>query len=317
MGHRIADLPSTAASRAVEAVVFIDENNVVTFCNAAAARLWGLPKEQVVGHDARKLLPTFVHAHNMRSPVEDYTGSGRRVRIEGRDGERTFDLLSVARAQLNGGECYLAFVRTLPGEARRREQMQILSLVADRTDRAVVITDGTLSIRYVNRALGDMLGYDGQEAMGHDLFSLLAEPEGRGNIAKRIRSCIARCVDFAGDVPLRRNTGKEIWVSATITPVIDAKTGDLEHVVAMLADVTHTRLVEDLQRQVLAALAADAGLTDIMDLMCRKVEGLAPGVKCSVLRVSEDNTLAVLAAPSLPADYTAAVDGTPDRKSVV
>ncbi|HEY5793642.1 MAG TPA: EAL domain-containing protein [Bosea sp. (in: a-proteobacteria)] len=48
-----------------------------------------------------------------------------------------------------------------------------------------------------------------------------------------------------------------------------------------------------------------------MDRLCRRAEAISPGSICSVVTVDEENRLSALAAPSLPADYSAAISGIP------
>jgi GAF domain-containing protein len=69
--------------------------------------------------------------------------------------------------------------------------------------------------------------------------------------------------------------------------------------------------LSEIQHEVLEATASGQGLVPAMDLLCRRVEALAPGVVCSILSVDQQGLLHPLAAPSLPADYSAALDSAP------
>ncbi|MDI4658083.1 EAL domain-containing protein [Xanthobacter autotrophicus] len=310
MGKTITVLPSAATSRTADAVVFMDENGIVTFVNAAAEQLWGLSGAAMIGRDARAVFPAALRfAPNRLWTREDMVGTDRQVVIAHPDGSNAVALIHVAQVQHAGKSGYAAVVQPLPGPAGAAGHMGILSLVAEKTDRGVVVTDAQRRIVYTNRAFQEMLGYAEGEADGRALADLLASGKGAADLAARIDSSIQRRVPFPEVVPLRSASGSEVWVSATITPVLSPTTGALEHVFAVMADITHTRLMEDLQRQVLAALAADALARDILELLCRKVEGLAPGVLCSILGVTADDRLTVLAAPSLPAAFSAAVEG--------
>jgi GAF domain-containing protein len=64
------------------------------------------------------------------------------------------------------------------------------------------------------------------------------------------------------------------------------------------------------QKRVLELVARDASLAEVLDEVLRTVEEQSPGMLCSVLLVDEDRKrLRHGAAPSLPAEYNAAVDG--------
>ncbi|MCV2421165.1 putative bifunctional diguanylate cyclase/phosphodiesterase [Paucibacter sp. DJ2R-2] len=74
--------------------------------------------------------------------------------------------------------------------------------------------------------------------------------------------------------------------------------------------------VAQLQNQVLEAVAMGRPLPVVMDLLCRRVEALAPDVICSVLAVDAPGHLHPLAAPSLPFSYSSALEGVQIGPSV-
>jgi diguanylate cyclase (GGDEF)-like protein len=76
-----------------------------------------------------------------------------------------------------------------------------------------------------------------------------------------------------------------------------------------MADVVSVELLQHLQNEILEAIARGAELRTIADLVCIRAENLAPGVLCSILTVDDGGTVHPLAGPSLPADYSAALEG--------
>jgi len=69
--------------------------------------------------------------------------------------------------------------------------------------------------------------------------------------------------------------------------------------------------LRDIQHEILEATASGQDLSKVMDLLCRRIEGLGSGTTCSILTVDADGRMHPLAAPSLPAIYSAALDGLP------
>lgn len=65
----------------------------------------------------------------------------------------------------------------------------------------------------------------------------------------------------------------------------------------------------ELQNTILEKIATGQSLTETIDYLCREVEMQALDVVCSVLLLDPDNRLRHLAGPSLPLDYTDAIDG--------
>ena len=71
--------------------------------------------------------------------------------------------------------------------------------------------------------------------------------------------------------------------------------------------------VLDHQTSVMEQLAAGAELGDVLDSVVRALEELMGGSRCSVLVLDADGRLRRGSAPTLPVEYSAAIDG--DRKS--
>jgi diguanylate cyclase (GGDEF)-like protein len=69
--------------------------------------------------------------------------------------------------------------------------------------------------------------------------------------------------------------------------------------------------LRDIQHEILEATASGRDLTEVMDLLCLRIEALGSGTICSILSVDAGGRMHPLAAPSLPPKYSAALDGLP------
>jgi diguanylate cyclase (GGDEF)-like protein len=69
--------------------------------------------------------------------------------------------------------------------------------------------------------------------------------------------------------------------------------------------------IDGLQREVLESIALGRPLRSVLDLLCRRVEALAPEAACSVLLVEKNGTVTPVAGPSLPPAYVDALHGAP------
>jgi diguanylate cyclase (GGDEF)-like protein len=101
-----------------------------------------------------------------------------------------------------------------------------------------------------------------------------------------------------------------------LRPRNDPKFLDLSAVrgVTVSGSRARCRIVEDrlkdIQHEILVAVASGVPLSEVMTLLCFRVEEVAPNAICSVIRVDSDKRLRPLAAPSLPDWYSDAIDGT-------
>lgn len=98
-------------------------------------------------------------------------------------------------------------------------------------------------------------------------------------------------------------------VELRLRPVDDASLTAL--LLSPLDERFERESIDALQREVLEALALGRPLREVMDLLCGRVEALAPEVICTVLAVDAKGLLHPLAAPGLPPAFSAALEGAP------
>lgn len=304
-----------ALEQAIDAVVIIDTNNNITHFNAAAERLWGYPRDEVLGRNVSCLVPAHIRPHhngyieaNRTTGIDRIVGTSREVKITRKDGSEIWGALSMSRVAIDNEIIYMGFVRDVTVEVRQREALALHSLVASRTTRMVVVTDREKRIAYANDAFIRMFGYTVSELMGALPSELLAGRYTDQATLQRLRLQIELGNDVEDEILCYTKTGNEIWISAAISAVTDGQ-GRLKNLVILLTDITESKQLQSLQRHVLEALALETPICDVFDMLCRKVEIIAPDVVSSVLRVDADGRIHPLAGPNLPASYCEALDG--------
>ena len=286
-----------ALEQASEAVVIIDGDLHIGHFNAAAESIWGVRRAEVLGCDARCL--GFNDLQN---------GADSEITIRRNDGSRIRALLSVSRVEIGGRANYMVFVRDTTAEVERRERIALLNLVADKTNRAVVVTDRKLQVVYTNAAFSGMFGYSPEEAQGRQAHHLLA---GRFTDRKTLAKLRCRICDDSGaeeEILAYDKNGDEIWVSAMVKPFHNAR-GRVKYIFALLTDISENKQLRSLQQLIMGALADELPITEIADQLCRRVEAIAPDVVASVLHVDSDRLVHPLGGPSLPDDYSRALEG--------
>ena len=284
-----------ALDQASEAVVIIDADLCVRHFNAVAESIWGIAREDTLGLDASCLGLTDL-PRNSEITIRHADGSRRRAAV------------SASRVEIGGRSNYMVFVRDITVEVERRERIALLNLVADKTTRAVVVTDRNLRVVYANAAFSGMFRYSAEEAQGRQANQLLA---GRSTDRKTLLRLRRRICDGGGDgeeVLAYDRNGDEIWVSATVKAFRNDR-GRIKYVFALLSDISENKQLRSLQQLIMGALADELPLTEIADQLCRRVEAIAPDVVASVLHVDSDGLVHPLGGPSLPDDYSRALEG--------
>ena len=284
-----------ALEQASEAVVIIDSDLHVTHFNAAAESFWGVAREDILGLEASCLGLTDLRPHS-------------EITIRRADGSQVRASVSTSRVEIGSRSSYMVFVRDITAEVERRERVALLNLVADKTTRAVVVTDRKLRVVYTNAAFSGMFGYSPEEARGRQANELVAGRLTDRKTLLRLRRRICNGRADEEEVLAYDRNGDEIWVSAMVKAFRNDR-GRIKYVFALLSDISENKQLRSLQQLIMGALADELPITEIADQLCRRVEAIAPDVVASVLHVDSDGLVHPLGGPSLPDDYSRALEG--------
>jgi diguanylate cyclase (GGDEF)-like protein/PAS domain S-box-containing protein len=302
-----------ALDQAIDAVIIIDSDRHVRHFNAAAERVWGFSRAEVLGRDADLLGLHDRQLQQIAAAGQASSGRPRRKRdseitIHHNDDRPIRVALSVSRVTIDGNANTMVFVRDLTVEILRRDRMALLNLVADRTNRAVVVTDRNLGIVYSNAAFAGLFGHSPEDAVGQPINQLVAGRHTDAAVLTRLRRRIAAGYEGEEDILTYDRNGDEIWVSIAAKTFRD-ENGRIKYLFALLTDISETKQLRSLQQLIMGALADEVPITEIFDRLCRRVEIIAPDIVSSVLHVDADGVIHPLGGPSLPAEYSRALDG--------
>ncbi len=304
-----------ALEQANDAVILIDETNHVTFFNRAAERLWGYDRAEVLGKDVSYLVPRNIRSEhnsyieaNRRGRENRIVGTSREILIERKNGEEIWGSFSLSKVDVDGKIHYMGFVRDVTEEVHRREQLRLLSLAVNETDRAILVLDHDRRIIYINRAFSDLFGYSLSDVMGKLPTHFLAGENTEADALERVQRKAWEAQGFTEDLVAYDCHGNAIWVSAAVNPILDAG-GEVANLVVVLTDITSLKQIQSLQDDVLKALASDLTLSEVTDFLCRRVEEISPDIISSILLVDAERKMRPLAGPNLPAAYCNAIDG--------
>ena len=232
--------------QALDAVICIDEHNNVTLFNASAEKLWGYTRGEVVGKNVKMLVPraiqpehdNYVNA-NRTTGVDKIVGTSREVKIERKDGNTLWGRLSLSKVDLNNRTLYTAFIKDVTEEVEQREMQRMLSLVANETDNAVIITDGKGLIEYVNNGFYRLTGWSLDEVRGKKPGSFLQGEETDPRTVDVIRQKLQNREAFYDEILNYKKDGVPYWTSLSINPVFD--NGELVNFIAVQADITRVK----------------------------------------------------------------------------
>lgn len=244
--RREREIMQQTLEQAIDAVVCIDTNNCVTLFNKAAESLWGYTRSEVMGQNVKMLVPreiqpshdNFVNS-NRTTGKDKIVGTTREIKIERKDGDVVWGQLSLSKIRVDEGILYTAFVKDVTEEVIKRKEREMLSLVANETNNAVIITDANGEIEYVNTGFEKLTGYKFSDIKGKKPGEFLQGPETDAETIERIRQALSRRESFYDEILNYNKSGEPYWVSLSITPILENR--QLKRFISVQANITQVK----------------------------------------------------------------------------
>lgn len=207
-----------ALEQAIIAIITINEQNNVTFFNAAAEKLWGYTTNEVLGKNVAMLIPSQLRQHHdgyvnsHRTTGQDkIVGSSREVQLQHKDGHKVWVQLSLSQIRVKGKKHYTAFVRDVTKEREARETMfQTLEQALD----AVVCIDEHNNVTFYNAAAARLWGYQRDEVLGQNVKMLVPkviQSQHDSYVNANRTTGKDKIVGTSREIKIERKDGKVLW----------------------------------------------------------------------------------------------------------
>lgn len=313
-----------AALDRVMAIAEFTPDGLLTRANDNYLALFGYQRNEAEGqHHQRFCLPDFAQDPEYETFWQHlqqghaYSGQIERLRHDGSSCWLEATYTPVLDAQ--GDVLQILKIATditerLLRERGQQQHLRRLSLVADASDSAVMISDSSPNIVYVNAGFCRMFGWSLDEVLGCRPIALLARDKDAA-YTQEYRDTLAAGQSVQREEIVEGKDGQRYWAKVISSPVMDAA-GQWQLTVTILTDITRAKMHEVLQQRALEAMAREQPLTEVLELICEEVERIAPELAASILEVDESGLLHPLAAPSLPFEYQRQLEGVAIGPSV-
>ena len=238
-----------------DAIVTFDEDFRILLWNAAAERMFGYTRDEMIGSLFADLAPDDRSITVIRPGDEDprtsdrtaYTSESREITCKRKDGTLLPVELSLSQRWQEGRLISTGILRDLTERRRAEEERTRLAAIVAYSDDAIIGKDLDGIITSWNTGAERIYGYTAEEIFGKPI-SLLLPPDHADDtslILERIRNN-EPVVRY--ETQRRRNDGRLIDVTVTASPIRDSQEG-LIGISAISQDIT-------LRKEVEAALRA-------------------------------------------------------------
>jgi PAS domain S-box-containing protein len=276
-------------------IISTDISGTITSFNKKAEQLLGYTAEEVVN----KASPAIFHDLNeIVARAKEFTQElGREVPVgfdvfvvksmlglpnvhewtyNGKNGEKYTVELAVSSLKDKEGTVfgYLGIATDITERKKAEAAIRQLSLVASKTNSAVVITDKQGLVTWVNDAFVNISGYTLEEVIGKKPGKILQGKDTDPEQVQKIRQGLASKKPFVQEILNYHKNGTPYWLSLSITPILD-ENGEVEQFIGVETDITLLKEQEAaIQTQNEALLASEEGLRQNLEELRTTQENL-------------------------------------------
>jgi PAS domain S-box-containing protein len=254
----------------------LDEGGRVIEINDTELKWLGYDRSQVVDKMTfdQLLAPSSRDAFRRDFAWLKLRGSSREVELDmvRRDGTVLPVLLTSTVLRDPAGRFVHARSTAFDRTERRRAEAETrkLRLAVAQSPSAVVITDTTGNIEYVNPTFTRITGYSAEEVLGRNPRVLKSGTQS-AEFYRELWDTVLSGGEWRGELRNKKKNGELYWESMSISPIRD-ETGRITHLVAIKEDATERRqLSEELTRAKNAAEAANRAKSAFLAHMSHEI----------------------------------------------
>jgi len=223
-------------------IALSDPDGTIAAINLSGATLLESTPEKCVGRKSGRLLCRLGVRVGTRV-IADVVSSGEPTEIDGQNDGRFWETrLHPVGGSGNGPTAVTIYGRDVSRRRNRERRLRVLRRAVEQNPAAIIITDRTGTIEFVNPRFTEITQYTSRESLGQTP-GLLKSGEMSPGVYNDLWSTIERGEVGRGELHNRRKDGSLYWGSATISPVRDAD-GRITHFVGIQEDVTERKAVE-------------------------------------------------------------------------
>ena len=251
----------------LNALVLVDESGKILSVNAQTEKMFGYPREQLIGKTVELLVPQRYqrqHVHDraafFRNPTMRPMGAGRDLFGRRNDGSEFPVEIGLSPILTVDGPAVLGSIVDIT--ERQRAERRFRSAV-ESAPNAMVMINCEGKIVLVNLQTERLFGYAREELLEQPVEILVPERFRKPHPAMReafFASPTVRSMGAGRDLFGRRKDGSEFPVEIGLNPI---ETGDETLVLSAIVDITARKEAEDRARNQLAELAHVARLSTV------------------------------------------------------
>ena len=228
-----------------DGLIVVNDRGHILFCNSAIEEMFGYTAQELHGENITKLMAD-AHAGKHDQYIESYIYSGRskvlgtgmrEVQGKHKDGSEFLLDISISEVRIGNERVFIGALRDCTERKKEQTQMRKLSRALEQSADSVLITNRVGVIEYVNPAFEKVTGFSAKEAVGN-MPNMLKSGAQDDEFYVRLWQTILQGDVFREVIANRKKDGTIYHEEKTITPLLDAHTGEITHFISTGKDIT-------------------------------------------------------------------------------
>lgn len=235
---------------AVDGIITIDEQGIVTSFNPAAERLFGYASGEVTGTNINLLMPSPYHDEHdgylnnyLNTGIKKIIGIGREVVGRRKNGTHFPMDLAVSETHLGNRRIFTGIVRDISDRKGAEETQAKLAAIVESSEDAIIGKSLDGIIATWNNGAEQLFGYTTAQVVGRHI-SILIPPERlheEANIQQRLAQ--GKSIEHFDTVRVTKD-GRKIDVSLTVSPIRNSA-GTIVGASKIVRDITARKRAEE------------------------------------------------------------------------
>ena len=290
--HDVATRLDAVMQNISDAIVTTDTEGRIETVNKGALRVFEETEEGLVGAQLASFIRSTENPEgplgfrNMIKAAGQKWASNKPTLFGLRSNGETFPLqLSISEVDFGSQGIYSVVIRDITEQVAYESQLRtvneeakLLSLVASRTDNAVIITDPDGLTEWVNEGFTRITGYTLEDVMGRRPGTILQGPETDKAAIARIGEAVRSGSSFSEVLINYTKDGRPYWVALESQPVFDEQ-GKLSNFIAIERDVTDAKeREEELEQAWKSAQKANSAKSEFLANMSHEIRTPMNGI---------------------------------------
>jgi PAS domain S-box-containing protein len=240
--------------------IFDPISEIIFEANSKACEIYGFSSEEFTGLSFKNITMNPARGEiEIRRALESGSLKNYETVHFKKDGTAAHFLVNASVIDYKGSKAIMSINRDITDLKRSEELLRLQSAALQTAGNAIVITDRSGAITYVNSAFSSLTGYSAEEALGKNPKILKSGIQGTEFYTK-LWSTINSGAVWNGELTNKRKDGSLYTEEMTIAPVQNEK-AEITHYIAIKNDISERKRLQEqlIQAQKMEAIGTLAG----------------------------------------------------------